>query len=416
MLRPNSSNTPCRPARTRPPGTLRRGPGLLLLSVLALCLGTPTSAAVFVVTSGADVGDAAPGNGICGAVVGMITVCTLRAAVEEANALPGGDTGTLGGGTFAIGSELDVTDHLGITGQGPRATTVRAATGVATRLFDVEAGSVFTLSDVTLRGGDAGFFYGGAIHADGSLLVDRVWFDGNRADTCGAVRAAATTEISNSTFTGNVAEGPGFGGEGGALCVSAGSSTAITNSTFTGNRAKNGAAILISHPSSFLFIASSTIAGNVDVEPTPLDSSAIHHLDAASLALHQSIIYGTCEYGEEADISSLGGNREGPGHGCTIGAPDDLADLTALDLALGSLGDYGGPVPTMLPGLASLAVDPGTTALICSQFDARGEPRVASCDVGAVERQPDDVDSGPVFVDDFESGTTDAWSFVVPMP
>ena len=48
-------------------------------------------AATFVVNSTADASDATPGNGICETAAGN-GVCTLRAAIQEANALAGTDT------------------------------------------------------------------------------------------------------------------------------------------------------------------------------------------------------------------------------------------------------------------------------------------------------------------------------------
>ena len=61
----------------------------------------PAEAAVFAVNSTLDTPDAAPGNGVC-ATAGA--VCTLRAAIQEANALAGADTinFALGAGPYSI--------------------------------------------------------------------------------------------------------------------------------------------------------------------------------------------------------------------------------------------------------------------------------------------------------------------------
>ena len=80
-----------------------------------------------------------------------------------------------------------------------------------------------------------------------------------------------------------------------------------------------------------------------------------------------------------------------------------------MDFHLGTLGDYGGPVPTMLPGDQSLAVEPPLSFATCPTLDARGMPRVSRCDVGAAERQLNDPQSGPLIADGFESGDTSAW-------
>ena len=59
-----------------------------MLVVLLCALGSPASAATFSVTSTADAPDAAVGDGVCATAGGA---CTLRAAVEEANAQSGID-------------------------------------------------------------------------------------------------------------------------------------------------------------------------------------------------------------------------------------------------------------------------------------------------------------------------------------
>jgi CSLREA domain-containing protein len=72
----------------------------ILAAAAALILAAPVTAAaqtVFVVNSQGDTGDTNPGNGVCAAFV--TNLCTLRAAIQEANAFPGTDTIQ-----FAIGS------------------------------------------------------------------------------------------------------------------------------------------------------------------------------------------------------------------------------------------------------------------------------------------------------------------------
>src|SRR5829696_1189976 len=70
---------------------------LLLLGIVAICsvllAGAETAeAATFFVEDGAAVGDGDPGDGVCKSKLRPGTLlrnCTLMAAVEEANALPG---------------------------------------------------------------------------------------------------------------------------------------------------------------------------------------------------------------------------------------------------------------------------------------------------------------------------------------
>lgn len=98
--------------------------------ITGLALGTgPTlaaHAASITVDSTADAVDAAPGNGVCATAGGD---CTLRAAIQEANALAGDDTITLPAGTYtltiagaheynAATGDLDIRENLTITGAG----------------------------------------------------------------------------------------------------------------------------------------------------------------------------------------------------------------------------------------------------------------------------------------------------------
>src|SRR5206468_2703674 len=99
--------------------------------------------ASFTVNTTADQVDANPGDSLCAAVDGT---CTLRAAVMEANALPGSDTITLPAGNFNLtisGSnedasatgDLDITDAVIITGAGP--TSALLFSGVSEGIFQV---------------------------------------------------------------------------------------------------------------------------------------------------------------------------------------------------------------------------------------------------------------------------------------
>jgi CSLREA domain-containing protein len=97
--------------------------GLALLGVFVV---TPAQAAVFTVNSPSDVVDANRGNGVCETAAGN-GVCTLRAAIQEANALAGADQIILPPNTYllAIVSELGISDSVTITGveHRPRSST-----------------------------------------------------------------------------------------------------------------------------------------------------------------------------------------------------------------------------------------------------------------------------------------------------
>lgn len=99
----------------------------------------------FVVTSTEDAPDANPGDGVAETANGETT---LRAAVEEANALPGTDTVTLPEGVFDLNSDLDVTDSLSINGAGPE--TVITASDID-QAFHLLSGSTLELDNLSIE-------------------------------------------------------------------------------------------------------------------------------------------------------------------------------------------------------------------------------------------------------------------------
>jgi CSLREA domain-containing protein len=72
---------------------------LVVLGLLLGCFSTGAPAATFAVDDTADAPDSVPGDGSCNNGVGE---CTLRAAVEEANALAGADAVTLLANTYGL--------------------------------------------------------------------------------------------------------------------------------------------------------------------------------------------------------------------------------------------------------------------------------------------------------------------------
>ena len=110
----------------------------VVVALAALVAARTLHAATFTVDSpGADLVDATPGDGTC-ATNSLPVRCTLRAAVMEANALPGPDEIVLAFGNYVreipdrgedlcATGDLDVLDELRITGAGP---TQRSSTRV----------------------------------------------------------------------------------------------------------------------------------------------------------------------------------------------------------------------------------------------------------------------------------------------
>jgi CSLREA domain-containing protein len=116
---------------------------LILISLLISLIGgvvfvTPAHAAAFTVNNTSDAVDATPGDGVCATAPGN-GVCTLRAAIQEANALPGDDTITVPAGTytltipgrdeyFAATGDFNITSNITINGAGAGSTIIQAGT------------------------------------------------------------------------------------------------------------------------------------------------------------------------------------------------------------------------------------------------------------------------------------------------
>ena len=217
-------------------------------------------AATFVVNSTADVVDAAPGNGAC-ATAGC--VCTVRAAIQEANALSGADTITFDPSVFSVpqtitlGSALpSIAQDLTIAGPGANVLTVDAnQTG---SVFRIDSGvKTTTMSDLTITGGKAGASAGGGIYDLGALLtLTNVTVRGNTADSGGGIMQAGTVVLNNSTVSGNTAD------SGGGIINYINGTLTLNNSTISGNSARYGGGIAASNHGNTLILNNSTVSGN----------------------------------------------------------------------------------------------------------------------------------------------------------
>ena len=134
-------------------------------AILACLVAAPVSAAVFAVDSTVDAVDASSRDGFCATALGL---CTLRAAVMEANALPGADTIDLPAGTYELSipganedaaatGDLDLLESVTLSGAGAADTIVDAGLD---RVFDVPfvgAAAASEIRGVTLTDGSADF-------------------------------------------------------------------------------------------------------------------------------------------------------------------------------------------------------------------------------------------------------------------
>lgn len=190
------------------------------LAVMLLTAG-PGFAATFTVDTTADAVDAMPGNGTC-ATAGA--ACSLRAAIQEANALAGADAITLPAGTYvlsvpgvgdnaALQGDLDVTADLTLTGAGA-ATTIVDGGGID-RVFDIRAGTV-TFGGLTVRNGNVQGCGGGLASQTTFTLHDAV-VTANTAQSGGGLCNEAHPPYTVVLTLDNVAVRSNMGTEGGGI-------------------------------------------------------------------------------------------------------------------------------------------------------------------------------------------------------
>src|SRR5262245_61476550 len=94
----------------------------LAIGILGLVSGSTAAAATFAVNTIAAGADGSPGDGVCETARGS-RVCTLRAAIEEANALPGADWIAVPAGTY-VESGLTITGDLTLAAVAPGSVVI----------------------------------------------------------------------------------------------------------------------------------------------------------------------------------------------------------------------------------------------------------------------------------------------------
>ena len=228
------------------------------MTLLGVFLSASAQAAVFTVNSPSDAVDVGPGNGICETAFGN---CTLRAAIQESNALAGADEIILPPNTYllTIVSELDITGSLTITGGGASTTIIDGNKSVRpnSRVLVVGSGITVNISGVTIRNGGTGGG-GGGIFNVGTLTLSNSTVSGNNADEIGGGIYNAnggTAMLTNITVSGN-----DVGVDGGGIF--SGGTLTLTNSTVTGNNAGDDAGGIFNVTGGTMTLTNSTVSGN----------------------------------------------------------------------------------------------------------------------------------------------------------
>lgn len=212
-----------------------------------------------------DAADHQPGDGTCETGPGN-GICSLRAAVQETNVLPGPQTIDLPVGTYQLtipGSgedhaetgDLDITDTLTIQGGGAAATIVDG--GGLDRVFENRVGVTASISGVTLRNGNA--TSGGAVNnLNGDLTLTDVAALDSQATFGGGIHST----IGSLTMTRVAVSGNSAGSGGGGISVGSGGDLTLTNAVVAGNESSNSGGGLDFSGSGTLTVVDVTFDGN----------------------------------------------------------------------------------------------------------------------------------------------------------
>jgi CSLREA domain-containing protein len=382
---------------------------VLLLMVACAWRPEPADAAPFVVNSVLDAVDANPGDGSCAAAGGA---CTLRAAIQESNALAGADTITVPAGTFTLAlagsgedfaatGDLDLRDAVTITGQGATATIIDAAR--IDRVLDIwDVAGTVVIQDLTVRNGfsqpanlaggifnsaaltlsrvrvetSEGRLGGGGILNDGDLTASDVTLTGNVTNSLGAgLYNTGTAHLERVTVSGNdsAAAAGGIQNDG---------TITLVNVTISGNTAVTDGG--------GLYNGTDATLGNVTVAANDANRGggifSPGDMTFTNTIVADSVSGGSCN--STGTVTSVGSNLDSDAT-CSFTGPGDLSGVGA---ALGALADNGGPTQTHAPLAGSPAIDAGRDCPPPAT-DQRGTNRpvdgdgdtVAVCDIGAVE-------------------------------
>jgi hypothetical protein len=396
--------------KTEPPGSTPALGGILKWIAPGV-KGLPcTRTTVFRVNSTAILDDVTPGDGFCDAnPPGSGTrLCTLKAAIDETNAIAGPATIQLPAGTYAAPLYFTPRDDLVIEGIAPGVVVGHLSIYNSVRPPTVE------LRDLTVDGG--------VRSNEGSLRLNRVTVRNSRlGTTMGGVVALGLLAIEDSTIIDN--EGPGIrlqgtrarierslitgNSHGGIYCLpSSEADLQVSDSTLTANRGFLGG--IGAEGNCRIELRGATISNNTRsyaLDYFTSGSGGLSLAPGATVLMANTILAGNvntrepgspdCGFtGEAPSIDSYGHNLiQSPG-ACVVRALLERPDFSG-PAGLGALADNGGPTRTLLPlsgsaALGAAAPDPASDAFTaaCTHRDQRGTLRGSNCDIGAVQVSP----------------------------
>jgi len=385
--------------------------------------------ATFNVDDTADLPDTVNGNGVCQT---SSMTCSLRAAIQEANALSGPDVIEVPAGKYILSisgvgeddcaaGDLDITEDVTISGAGAGQTIVDAD-GID-RVFDLPVQVVATISDMTIRGGVAEHTVvpanlGGGLYVGVAAELDLLGCEvsDNRANVGGGLYAAleAIVRVVDCAFRGNREVNLEITTPDGGAIYNYGDME-IDRSTIAGNRVSSALHGAVASKNAVdLRLENTTITGNEGIGlyslNTPLEitnstivansSTGLSFVAAPTLDRLLKVENTIIAHNAATDCDFVNGVIDTAGNhnldsDDTCGLDELSGDVPGTDPQLGSLLDNGGATPTHVPGVGSPVIDAGDD-VSCASGDQRSAPRPldgdglgpAVCDIGAVEVLP----------------------------
>jgi CSLREA domain-containing protein len=386
---------------------------------IVLAAAGTAGAATFTVDTAADeVGVPPLNNSACDSDPAPgVARCSLRAAVQESNALAGTDTIVIPdvGGDYdltiagagedaAATGDLDITAPAQIRGEGQPVID-----GLfADRVLHVGPGPgspVLTLTGVELRDGGGVARGAGILVEGGALTLERSTIAGATADA-GAGMAqggglwldGGSHTITASTIFGNNSIGAASA-TGGGLGAESGTNLSLVNSTVSSNVAESGSG---GAAGGGLYTEGGTTLTHVTMDASSATGTAgsfggnLFAAGGINVFFRATIVSGGgADEGTErcgtlgAGLVSQGSNLEAPvGGGSQCGFSSGAADRFGSTAGLTPVAERGGPTPTQALFSISPALD-AIPSCFPHTTDQRGEPRPGgvACEIGAFERQ-----------------------------
>jgi len=390
-----------------------------LAGAVSLLLAAVGSAATFQVDSVADVGDREI-DGECSVSIfadgfSFVEVCTLRAAVDEANATSEPDIIVLPSGTYPLtrdadvpgsdedadaGDDLDITEDVLIQAQTPDDPSATVIVNPETEDWPqaievLGSDTALTLQGVTVTGAGTGIrnegilelvdcrvsgnASTGVINAGGAVTIERceiVENEGRAAFAAGGIdNTSGMVTIRESTVAenvGNLAGGIASSGTsvGDAALIAINSTIADNEAVAVQETLSPGGAMV--QPSGGGGITQRAVGGgmatavlrNVTIADNVSEDGGGGVKAGGSFRLANSVIDGNSTLSSGPDcvgsVASDGYVVLGSAGGCSFqGASGSTDRVGGADNQLGPLADNGGPTRTVAPAATSPLVDAG---------------------------------------------------------